>query len=168
MLKRFLSGSELSSCLSDSSCVATQTRFWVKPKKRPKVGTGFHQKANQWREEYLLDQHRKLADSFKAYMEFSSTKRTEPWDTRFKPFDRVEKDGVYIIAKHLMDDKLQLSNNHPNAVKRLFANVGLMGPQVTTVARWKSHRFAQLPASATKAERLFQKDRNLHNHGYHD
>jgi hypothetical protein len=140
----------------------------VKPKKRPKVGQGFHDKAQKWREEFLLDSHRVLADSFRAYMEFSTTRRTEPWDARFRPFDRNEKDGPYVIAKYLMEDKLQLCNYHPRATKRLLCNVGLLGPQVTTQARWKSHRNAALPASTTKAEKAFTKDKTIRNGVYSD
>ncbi|CCW60180.1 unnamed protein product [Phytomonas sp. EM1] len=145
-----------------------QRRFWSKPKKRPKVGQGFHEKAQKWREEYLLDQQRVLADSLRGYVDFSSSKRSEPWDTRFAPFDRVEKDGVYIVAKYLMDEKLQLCNYHHRAVKRLFCNVGLIGPQVTTVARWKPSRFATNPANTTKAETTFNKDKTLFTGYNHD
>lgn len=174
MLKRFHSGGTAGAVTIGGgimSCVplTEQVRTWVKPKKRPKVGAGFHEKAQKWREEFLLDRHRVLADSLKAYVEFSATKRTEPWDTRFKPFDRTEKDGVYVILKHMMDDKMQLCNNHPRATKRLLCNVGLMGPNVTRQARWKPHRFTQLPATATKAEKLYAKDRTgIHNFGYSD
>lgn len=169
-MKRFVSGESWHAVAAVScSALSEQQRFWTKPKKRPKVGPGFHEKAQKWREEFLLDRHRVLADSLKSYVEFSASKRIEPWDTRFKPFDRVEKDGVHIIAKHLMEDKLQLSGYHPRATKRLFCNVGLMGPNVSTQARWKPHRFAQLPATATKAERIYQKDRSgLHNFGFND
>ncbi|CCW68547.1 unnamed protein product [Phytomonas sp. Hart1] len=145
-----------------------QRRFWTKPKKRPKVGQGFHEKAQKWRSEYLLDQQRVLADSLRGYVEFSSSKRAEPWDTRFAPFDRVEKDGVHILTKYLMDDKLQLCNYHHRAVKRLFCNVGLMGPQVTTMARWKPSRYATNPASTTKAETTFNKDKTLFTGYNHD
>lgn len=155
-MQRFSSGSTPCGILS-LGAVATQMRQWTKPKKRPKVGTGFHEKAQTWREEFLLNRHRALAESLRAYTDFSSTRRAEPWDTRFKPFDRVEKDGVYIIAKHLMEDKLMLCNYHQRAVKRLFCNVGLMGPQVTTQARWKPRQFAMLPANTTKQQRRYQK-----------
>ena len=169
MLKRFCSGTELGSAtLLSYSAITTQNRQWVKPKKRPKVGTGFHEKAQKWREEYLLDRHVKLANSLRAYVEFSTTKRVEPWDTRFAPFDRVEKDGVYIVAKQLMDDKLQLCNHHPRAVKRLFCNVGLLGPQVSTKARWKPHRVTQMSATTNKYEKVFTKDKQLFNNGYND
>lgn len=169
-MKRFCSGVELGErALLMTSCTVTeQQRFWVKPKKRPKVGQGFHEKAQKWREEYLLDRHRVVADSLKAYMEFSSQRRIEPWDTRFKPFDRAEKDGVHIVAKYLMEDKLNLAGYHPRATKRLMCNVGLLGPSVTTTARWKPHRFTQLAANTTKADRLFTRDRSIANHGYSD
>lgn len=150
------------------SSLNVQKRFWAKPKKRPKVGPGFHEKAQKWRDEYLLDRHRVLADSLRAYVEFSSTKRVEPWDTRFAPFDRVERDGVYIVMKHLMDDKLQLCNYHHRPVKRLFCNVGLLGPQVTTKARWKPYRFATNPAGTTKAESTFTKDKTVFTGYHHD
>lgn len=143
-------------------------RFWSKPKKRPKVGTGFHEKAQKWRDEFLLDRHRVLADSLRAYVEFSSTRRAEPWDTRFAPFDRVDKDGVYVITKYLMDEKLQLCHYHHRPVKRLCCNVGLMGPQITTTARWKPSRFATNPANATRADRIFLRDKNVQTGGHHD
>ena len=148
--------------------VTCQLRFWTKPKKRPKIGPGFPQKAQKWREEFLLDRHRQLADSLRAYTDFCTTKRSEPWDTRFKPFDRVEKDGVYIITKHLMDDKLQLCNYHQRAVKRLFCNVGLVGPQVSTQMRWKPRSFASFPSTATKQDRRFLKDKSIAAAGFND
>lgn len=168
-MKRFSSGADLRGCTAIScGVIVEQQRFWTKPKKRPKVGQGFHEKAQKWREEYLLDRHRVVADSLKAYMEFSSQRRTEPWDTRFKPFDRVEKDGAFIVTKYLMEDKLNLAGYHPRATKRLLCNVGLLGPTISTTARWKPHRFTQLSANTTKAEKLFTKDRSIGNHGYSD
>lgn len=154
--------------LSGFTAMREGRRFWSKPKKRPKVGTGFHEKAQKWRDEFLLDRHRVLADSLRAYVDFSSTRRAEPWDTRFAPFDRVDKDGVYIITKHLMDEKLQLCHYHHRPVKRLCCNVGLMGPQITTTARWKPGRFATNPANATKADRIFLRDKNVQTGGHHD
>lgn len=170
MMKRFCSGFDLSerAMLLTSCAVTEQQRFWVKPKKRPKVGAGFQDKAQKWREEYLLDRHRILADGLKAYVEFSSQRRTEPWDTRFKPFDRVEKDGAHILVKYLMEDKLNLAGYHPRATKRLMCNVGLLGPTVTTTARWKPFRFAQLSATTTKADRLYTRDRSIATGGYSD
>ncbi|KPA85059.1 putative mitochondrial hypothetical protein [Leptomonas pyrrhocoris] len=169
MNRLFTSSADLRGCtavvLGSFSC---QKRFWSKPKKRPKVGTGFHEKAQRWRDEYLLDSHRVLADSLRAYVDFSSTKRSEPWDTRFAPFDRVEKDGVYIITRYLMDDKLQLCNYHHRPVKRMLCNVGLMGPQVTTTARWKPYRYATNPANTTRAERTFTKDKTVLTGYHHD
>lgn len=149
------------------SSLLCQQRYWAKPKKRPKVGTGFHEKAQKWRDEYLLDRHRVLADSLRAYVEFSSTKRAEPWDTRFAPFDRVEKDGVYVLTKYLMEEKLQLCNYHHRPTKRMMCNVGLMGPQVTK-ARWKPYRYATNPASTTTAERTFTKDKTVLTGYHHD
>lgn len=143
-------------------------RFWSKPKKRPKVGTGFHEKAQKWRDEYLLDRHRVLADSMRAYVDFSSTRRADPWDTRFAPFDRVPRDGVYIITQYLMDEKLQLCNYHHRPVKRLCCNVGLMGPQITTAARWKPARYATTPYNTSKAERIFQRDKTVQTGYHHD
>ncbi len=166
-MQRFSSGTVLTGMLSLGS-VACQMRLWTKPKKRPKVGQGFPQKAQKWREEFLLDRHRALADSLRAYTDFCTTKRIEPWDTRFKPFDRSEKDGVYILTKHLMDDKLQLSNYHQRATKRLFCNVGLVGPQVTTQMRWKPRAFALFPASATKQDRRFLKDKSIKADDFND
>ncbi|EKF38313.1 hypothetical protein MOQ_001479 [Trypanosoma cruzi marinkellei] len=164
----FVSGADLRGCHTAFSSTFTQRRYWAKPKKRPKVGQGFHEKAQKWRDEFLLDRHRVLADSLRAYVEFSASKRTEPWDTRFRPFDRVEKDGVYVLMRHLMEDKFQLCNYHHRPVKRLFCNIGLLGPQVTTKARWKPYRYATNPANTSKAERLFQKDKTLYTHGHND
>ncbi|KAG8345077.1 hypothetical protein ERJ75_001247500 [Trypanosoma vivax] len=164
----FVSRTDLSSGGAVACSILTQRRFWAKPKKRPKVGQGFHEKAQKWRDEYLLDRHRVLADSLRSYVEFSSSKRAEPWDARFKPFDRVEKDGVYVLIRHLMEDKFQLCNYHHRPVKRLFCNVGLMGPQITTKARWKPHRFAMSPANTTKADRIYQKDKTVYTHGHND
>lgn len=163
------SGLLLSSSASlPTSALLMSRRYWSKPKKRPKVGTGFHEKAQTWRDEFLLNHHRVLADSLQAYVQFSSTKRCEPWDSRFAPFDRVEKDGVYILTRYLMEEKLQLCHYHHRPVKRLCCNVGLMGPQVTTTARWKPSRFATSPASTTKAESVFQRDKSVMTGYHHD
>lgn len=153
---------------SGSLALREPKRFWSKPKKRPKVGTGFHEKAQKWRDEYLLDRHRVLADSMRAYVDFSSTRRADPWDTRFAPFDRIPRDGVYILTQYLMEEKLQLCNYHHRPVKRLCCNIGLMGPQVTTTARWKPSRYAINPANATKAERIFLKDKTVLTGNHHD
>ncbi|CBH18126.1 uncharacterized protein TEOVI_000178800 [Trypanosoma equiperdum] len=166
--RAFVSSSDLTGCTIALSSVCTQKRYWAKPKKRPKVGQGFHEKAQKWREEYLLDRHRALADSLRAYVEFSTSKRVEPWDARFKPFDRIEKDGVYVLMRYMMEEKLQLCNYHHRPVKRLFCNIGLMGPQITTKARWKPYRFATNPAGTSKAERMYQRDKTVYTHGHND
>ncbi|EPY40133.1 hypothetical protein AGDE_03795 [Angomonas deanei] len=67
-----------------------------------------------------------------------------------------------------MDDKLQLCNYHHRPVKRLFCNIGLMGPQVSAKARWKPYRFATNPANTVKAERTFTKDKNVFTGYHHD
>lgn len=161
MYRPFASCTDFCTGFFGISSLLTQRRFWAKPKKRPKVGANFHEKAQKWRQEYLLDRHRVLADSLRAYIDFSSTKRTEPWDTRFAPFDRIEKDGVHIVRRYLMDEKLQLCNCHHRPVKRLFCNVGLFGPNVTTNARWKPYRHSTNSASATKMEQLYSKDKTV-------
>ncbi|CUG86696.1 Hypothetical protein, putative [Bodo saltans] len=67
-----------------------------------------------------------------------------------------------------MEDKLNLAGYHPRATKRLMCNVGLLGPTVTTTARWKPFRFAQLSATTTKADRLYTRDRSIATGGYSD
>ena len=67
-----------------------------------------------------------------------------------------------------MDEKLNLCHSHANAVKRLFCNVGLLGPQVTTVARWKPGRMCTLPARAQTQKQFYEKDPTLRNHSLND
>ena len=144
-------------CVMESAVLVDQQRTWVRPKKRPKVTPGFHDKAQKWREEWLHDRQRQVADSLRNYIHFSTTKRLPPWDARFAPFDRSEKDGVHVIIKHLMEDKLSIANNHQRATKRLFCNVGLIGPVVTTKARWRSQKLASFPVHATKQPVMIDK-----------
>lgn len=144
-------------CIVDAAVVADQKRTWVRPKKRPKVTPSFHDKAQKWREEWLHDRQRQVADGLRQYVHFSTTKRLPPWDARFAPFDRSEKDGVHVVMKHLMEDKLSIANYHQRATKRLFCNVGLIGPVVTTKARWRSQLLATFPAHSTKQPTMVDK-----------
>jgi hypothetical protein len=145
---------------ASGSLLHTQTRG-LKPKKKPKIGAKYIKEAQPWREGWNKERQKLLVDSIRGYISYSSTQRQAPYDNRFAPFDRSEKDGVYIIMKHMMDDKLALSNNHAPAVKRLFCNVGLLGPQVTTTARWKPSHAASLRAKATKLEEFWTKDKSI-------
>jgi hypothetical protein len=140
----------------------------LKARKRPKVSPTFPKQAQGWRERYMGKQQQVLADSLRSYVNYSTTRRIAPYDTRFAPFDRHEKDGVYIIMKHMMDEKLHASNNHAPAVKRLFANVGLLGPQVTTQARWRPWRFSTLSHKAQYLEESWTKDPTVKNGPYTD
>ena len=149
--------------------LATQMRFRrSKPKKRPKIGPSFPAKVTKWRDEYLHNRNRMLADSLRSYVDFCSTKRTPPWDARFAPFDRTEKDGVHIITKHFMDEKLQLVNYHSRATKRLLCNVGLVGPTVTTKMRWMDRRYQSIAAGKTTLAEAQAKQKNIAARGFSD
>lgn len=150
-----------------SASLTTQVRG-VKPKKKNKAGPKFIKDSQQWRQEWRETRELQLANSLRNYMQFSSTKRQVPFDTRFKPFDRDENDGVYIVMKHLMDDKLALANNHARPVKCLMCNVGLLGPTVTTEARWKPRSAANLSAKEKLLSGVFEKEKDISNMGYQD
>ena len=122
----------------------------MKPKKKNKFGPQFVKESQSWREDWRQKREVELAEKLRRYVVNSSTARRQPYDSRFEPFDREERDGVYIVMKHLMADKLNLTHNHANPVKRLFCNVGLIGPTVTTKARWKPR------ASAAKSAKPVQ------------
>uniref|UniRef100_A0A7S1QVN7 Uncharacterized protein n=1 Tax=Neobodo designis TaxID=312471 RepID=A0A7S1QVN7_NEODS len=124
----------------------------MKPKKKNKFGPQFVKESQPWREEWRQQREVRLAEGLRKYVLDSSTARRQPYDTRFAPFDREERDGVYLVMKHLMGDKLNLTHNHANPVKRLFCNVGLVGPTVSTRARWKPKDSAFLPAKTSSKE----------------
>ena len=124
----------------------------VKAKKRPQPTSKYLPKSQEWRERWKEDQIKKVAESFRSFISYSTSKRQLPMDTRYAPFDREEKDGVYHVMQYLMADPLRLSNNHAPVVKRLCCNVGLMGPMVNSHRRmWKPTSFASLPEKSTKA-----------------
>lgn len=150
------------------SSVLFEQRREVKAKKKPKPGQKYVDDSHKWRDNWRKDRTRQLADSLRGYMAWCSTKRTPAWDARFAPFNRQEKDGVYVIMKHMMEDKLSLANYHAKPTKKLFVNVGLLGPQVTTQARWKPHVITTLPAGSTFIEDRYLKDKTLRNAGYND
>lgn len=127
---------------------------------------GFPDRAQQWRTEWLHDRQRVTADSLRAYVEFSSTRRAAPWDARFAPFDRDEKDGIHLVTRSMMNDKLILCNYHQRATKRLYCNLGLIGPTVTTKARWKNMTNAVLPVHVTRQDS--KPDRTVKNAFYSD
>lgn len=134
----------------------------IKPKKRPAHTAKFVKDVQIWRDEWSRERQRQVADSLRAFVEFSSTRRQSPFDSRFKPFDRSENDGVYIIMKYMMNDKLQLCNYHMRPTKRLFCNVGLIGPQVTS-ARWRPNSYCNLPSQAKLLQRHFERDPSIRN-----
>lgn len=111
-----------------------------KPKKKNKVGAKFIGDSQVWRDAWRKTRERKIAEGMRSYVNMTSTQRKVPYDVRFRPFDRDERDGVYLMMKYMMDDKIHLTHNYAGPVKRLFCNVGLLGPQVTNVARWKPLR----------------------------
>jgi hypothetical protein len=158
--------------LASGPMVQSQFRFKVKgqmkPKKRPKPSKKFIEDSQKYREEWQVDTRRVVADSLRGYMDFSSTTRTQPWDNRFAPFDRVENDGAYVLMDTFMSEKLALCNNHPRPTKRLFCNLGLLGPTVTTVARWKPKTAATLPIGAKTLDRVKAKDPDMRNGGFND
>lgn len=135
----------------------------VSTKKKAKVAPKFLEHAQTWRDQWRKEQQRLLADSLRGYVTYSTTRRQVPWDTRFAPFDRQETDGVYMVAKYLMEEKLAPTYYHAAPVKRLFCNVGILGPTVTTGMRWKPRTHAGLPATATELGALYKKDRSLRN-----
>jgi hypothetical protein len=120
-----------------------------KTRKRPKIGAQFVKDSQKWREDYQSNNQRLLADTLRAYVSYSTTRRIVPWDPRFAPFDREENDGVHAVMRYLMKDKMEMSKNHAHVVKRLMANVGLIGPQVTTKARWRSIQATRMSDRAT-------------------
>lgn len=130
--------------------VSCQVRGF-KAKKRNKFGQPFVKESQPWRDEWRKSKERRLAENLREYANVSTTERIAPWDSRFAPFDREERDGVYIVMRYLMSDKLALSHHHANPVKRLFCNVGLIGPHVTTRARWKPNTATLYNAKATTA-----------------
>ena len=140
----------------------------LKTRKRPKVGSKYIKDAQQWRETYQSSQQRVLADSLRGYMGYGATRRMPPYDARFKPFDREEADGVYVVMRHLMKDKIAATRNHAPGMKRLFANVGLIGPQVTTTARWRGVRSTSLPEKAALYKEVHDRDKTLRNKWYSD
>ena len=127
-----------------------RTCVCLKIKKRAKSSTPFVKASQEWRESNLKSRLIRFAENNKKYVEECSTRRMTPWDSRFQPFDRDSRDGIYFVMKQLMDDKLQACNFHQKPVQKLFANVGLMGPKFGWVgphaARWKPKQYAQLPA----------------------
>lgn len=165
MFRRFVCGERVASAVVFAAPLE-QARG-VKPRKRPAIGKQFVKEVQVWREEWGLERQRCLADSLRAFVDFSSTRRQVPFDSRFKPFDRNENDGVYIIMKYMMQDKLALCHHQQRPVKRLFCNVGLLGPQVTA-ARWRPNSFANLPANAKLLSRNWERDTTVKNHGLND
>ena len=130
-----------------------RTCFLLKPKKRAKSGAPFIKASQTWRDNWQVQQVKKLARSSKAYVDFCSTKRIVPWDSRFRPFDRSPKDGIYFVMKHFMDDKLNAANYHAKPTRKLFCNVGLLGPRfgssvVPHSAHWKPKQYTRLPHDA--------------------
>jgi len=133
----------------------------LKPKKRQKSGAPFIKASQTWRDKWMISQAEKLATQSKNYVEHYSTKRTVPWDSRFRPFDRSEKDGVYHVMKYLMEDKLAAANNHAKPTRKLFCNVGLLGPNFgsngvmgANQARFKPRSVQRLPHDAKFLEEL--------------
>ncbi|KNH09786.1 hypothetical protein XU18_0471 [Perkinsela sp. CCAP 1560/4] len=127
-----------------------RTYVSLKLKKRPKSSAPFVKATQEWRETNLKKRIIKFAENNKKYVEECSTKRMSPWDSRFPPFDRDPRDGVYFLMKQLMDDKLNACNYHQKPVQKLFSNLGLMGPKFgwfgPVTARWKPRKYARLPA----------------------
>jgi hypothetical protein len=140
----------------------------LKTKKRPKTGAKFVKDSQAWREQYQSSQQRVLADSLRAYVGYANARRHAPYDPRFKPFDREEVDGVYVVMRYLMRDRLEAVRNHAAPTKRLFCNVGLLGPQVTTVARWRSVRGATLSEKTQLLKEAQERDRTVRNRWYSD
>ena len=168
MFRRVGSATPLSA-LVVSEIGATQMRFkGQKAKKRPKPSKKYIEDVQVYRDEWQRDNQRLLADSLRGHVEFSLARRMEPWDDRYAPFDRQEKDGVHLIINTFMDEKLQLCGYHPRPTKRLFANVGLLGPTVTTKARWKPVAAAALPYGSKVMERHLKRDWSLRNCGFND
>ncbi len=182
MLRRVLASS---SSVSPSACISSSSSSplaWfsgsaqlaeasrgLKSRKRPKVSGKFIKDSQAWREEYQSEQQRLLADSLRGYVSYSTTRRIAPYDTRFRPFDREETDGVYVIMRHLMKDKMDLSRNHAHVVKRLMCNVGLVGPQVTTQARWRPLRASRISEkSVTMKDYMNERDKSLKARLYSD
>jgi hypothetical protein len=129
----------------------------LKPKKKNKVGAKFVTDSQTWRDKWRGKREVQFAEGLRGYVNFSTTARQVPYDARFAPFDREERDGVHLVMKHLMADKLALTYNHANPVKRLLCNVGLLGPQISTVARWKPRDAARISAKVpTNEERRRQ------------
>lgn len=184
MLRRILSSSSScgvyscaatapSSSLTSSSSIAVallvDSNRGLKTRKRPKVGAKYVKDSQAWRENYQSEQQRLLADSLRGYVAYSTTRRIVPWDPRFKPFDREETDGVYAVMRYMMKDKMEMSRNHAHVVKRLMANVGLIGPQVTTKARWRSVFATRTPERATTIKDYnAERDKSLRAKWYSD
>lgn len=147
--------------------LVSSLRF-ISSKKRQMPSAKFPEHAQKWRDNWRKERQRLLADSLRSYVSFSSTKRQPPWDARFAPFDRQEKDGVYLVMRHLMSDKLAATNNHAAPVKRLFCNVGVVGPTVTTQMRWKPRGVAQLSATATQQTAIYSRDKTVRSGGFND
>ena len=157
----------LSGSTTTSAAVLYNNLCLLRTRKRPKVGVPYIKEAQTWREEYQLKQQKLLADSLRAYVAYGNNKRLPPWDPRFKPFDREETDGPYVVMRYLMRDKLDSSKNHAGAVKRMMCNVGLLGPQITTRARWRSRRMAALSDKTTNMNE-YVRDKTVRNKFYSD
>ena len=78
---------------SAAGAVLTQQRG-LKPKKKNKLGQQFVKESQPWRDEWRSQREVQLAENLRKFMIDSSTERREPWDSRFAPFDREERDGV--------------------------------------------------------------------------
>jgi hypothetical protein len=150
-------------------CEQVRSVAGLKPKKKNKFGPKFVTDSQTWRDNWRNEHEIRLAEGYRTYLRFSSTQRKVPYDQRFAPFDRDDRDGVHVVMKYLMSDKLALSQNHGNPFKRLCCNVGIMGPQMTTQARWKPLYYANLSVKAQKKTDKFVNDEKSEgNPFYHD
>ena len=141
-----------------------------KPKKRPKSSPAFIRAAQDWRDEWQRARIRTLAAGANAYIDYCSSKRMPPWDSRFHPFDRNSNDGIYFVIKHLLEDKFNAVNWHRKPVQRLLCNVGILGPRFGYVgphpARWKPHQYHRLPAGSRLASDFAKRNRSVPSSGY--
>eukprot|EP00760_Papus_ankaliazontas_P004445 PhM_4_TR11895/c0_g1_i1/m.42703 len=138
----------------------------LKPKKKQKSGAPFIKAAQTWRDKWQADRLKLVATSSKNYIEYCSSKRLTPWDSRFKPFDRNPKDGVHIAMKYMMEDKINSVNFHMKPTKKLMCNVGLLGPKFGGIntpgtARWKSMAAHRLPHNAKLMQEAGQRSKEV-------
>ena len=148
----------------------SQMRFkfkGVKTKKRPPPSKKYLEDIQKWRTAWGEDKRLVLADSIRGYIDFSVTKRKAPWDNRHFPFDRQQGDGVHLIVEHFMKDSLEKVYYHQRPVKRLFCNIGLLGPSASG-ARWKNSSAATLNNEAQYYESHWKRNPNMKNTGYND